>query len=95
MRSAANSPTRKRRFEQLNAILSEVVKKSKKANQDSTPFSSIEWKDVKEVFGEGVFIPPTKEFGQEHLNPLHAQLVNIHRLYGSVSHGKRQSDYNS
>jgi hypothetical protein len=84
----APSNERKRRWECLNIILDEVNSKSRKQDKSSASFSSLSWNEVACVFPldnhpfNSVPIPEPK------LVSLHANLIDIHHLYGQVESGK-------
>jgi len=82
------SNSRKRRWEELNPILAGVVKKSKKVDKSSTPYSSIMWSDVEEVLGCVEYRQGYRKLGVEVLDELHARILNLIKVFGPVSDGK-------
>lgn len=79
------SSSRKRRWDQLNSILEEVAKKSKKVNK---AFSSVKWADVEDVLGYQNYKQGTKAVPADVLDLLFNQLLKIGVVFGSVSSGK-------
>jgi len=82
------SSSRKRRWDQLNSILEEVAKKSKKVNKDSTAFSAVKWADVDDVLGYQNYKQGIKAVPADVLDLLFSQLLKIGAVFGSVSSGK-------
>jgi hypothetical protein len=68
--------------------LAGVVKKSKKEDKSSTPYSSIEWSDVEHVLDFVEYRQGYRKLGVEVLDKLHANILNLIKVFGPVSDGK-------
>jgi hypothetical protein len=79
-------PARKRRWEQLNAIL--LANKKYKLSLDSTAYSYVEWKDVKEVFSIVDYVQATKPVPDDVLATLTKYLTLVTKCFGSIRGGK-------
>eukprot|EP01032_Pedospumella_encystans_P009971 gene9971-11687_t len=80
--------SRKRRWDDLNIILYNVVSKSKKVDKSSTPYSSIEWCHVEEIFSLNPWTLAPKLIEEEIVNRLHLQLLDCVDVFGTISSGK-------
>ena len=79
---------RKRRWDELNVILRQVVKKSKKIDKTSTPYSSIEWSNVEDIFNPNPWLLEPKVIDEDVVNQLHSQLLDCGDCLGTISLGK-------
>lgn len=88
--STASHPSvsRKRRWDQLNSILEDVAKRSKRINKDSRAFSAVKWGDVEDVLGYQNYKQGIKAVPANVLDLLFSQLLKIGVVFGSVSSGK-------
>lgn len=82
------SAARKRRWEELNSILEDVAKKSKKLNKDSTAFSAVNWSDVEDVLSYVKYDQVARDIPDVTLDLLYTQLLKTGIVFGSVSSGK-------
>lgn len=82
------SSSRKRRWNELNIVLHEVVSKSKKMDKSSTPYSSIEWSNVESIFGINPWMLEPKDIPDETVNKLFEQLLDCSDVFGTISSGK-------
>ncbi len=79
-------PARKRRWEQLNEIL--LANKKYKLSLDSTAYSYVEWKDVKEVFSIVDYVQKPKPVPDDVLAILTTYLTLVTKCFGVVRGGK-------
>lgn len=82
------SSSRKRRWDELNVVLSEVVRKTKKIDKTSTPYSSIEWSNVEDIFAVNPWKIDPKVIEEDVVNKLHLQLLDCGEVFGTISSGK-------
>lgn len=82
------SCSRKRRWEEINIVLYEVVSKSKKVNKSSTPYSSIEWSNVEDIFYINPWKIEPKVIQEDVVSKLYLQLLDCGDVFGTVSSGK-------
>jgi len=88
MAGSKASSARKRRWDDLNVVLYEVVSKSKKKDKSSTPYSSIEWSNVENIFGLNQWNLAPKLVEEGVVNKLHLQLLDCGEVFGTISSGK-------
>jgi hypothetical protein len=65
-----------------------VVCNSKKINKFSTPYSSIEWSDVENIFTINVWRIEPKLIPDEAIDRLYIQLLDCSAAFGTISCGK-------
>lgn len=65
-----------------------MVSKSKKKDESSTPYSSIEWCNVEDIFGLNQWSLAPKLVEEEVENKLHLQLLDCGEVFGTISSGK-------
>eukprot|EP01032_Pedospumella_encystans_P011488 gene11488-13354_t len=82
------SSSRKRRWDDLNIILYNVVSKSRKVDKSSTLYASIEWCHVEDIFGLNSWTLAPKSIEEEIVNKLHLQLLDCGDVFGTISSGK-------
>jgi len=64
------------------------VSKSKKIDESCTPYSSIEWCNVEDIFGLNRWTLTPKLIDEEIVNKLHLQLLDCDIVFGTISSGK-------
>lgn len=81
-------PPRKRRWDELNAVLHQVVQKAKKIDITSTPYSLIEWSNVEDIFHPNPWCLEPKVIDEDVVNQLHSQLLDCGDCFGTISSSK-------
>lgn len=64
------------------------MSKSRKVDKSSTPYSSIEWFHVENIFGLNPWTLVPKLIDEEIVNSLHLQLLDCGDVFGTISSGK-------
>jgi hypothetical protein len=85
---AKASASRKRRWEQLNTVLEEEVRKARKVDKSSTPYSSIEWSDIERIVSIHEWVLKPTQIGEAVTTKLFSQLLDCHTVLGLVVSGK-------
>jgi hypothetical protein len=71
-------PKRKERWDRLNKIL-EQKSNNKRSGNDSTPYSSLTWEEVKEVFNPSDYVQPRRPIDDNQIDFLSDYLSRVRR----------------
>jgi hypothetical protein len=82
----APDPNRKKRWDELNEIF-DRKKKSAKATNDSTAYSSISWRDVKPLFAPSSYVQLQRPVDDILLNFLAEYLSYATKCFGPIHNG--------
>jgi hypothetical protein len=85
-------PARRRRWDKLNGILANNKKRN--MSQDSTGYSNISWKEVKDVLATTLYIQEGKEIPDDSLDFLFKYISAVTVSFDSIVTGKEAKRFN-